>query len=49
MLVDVIDLLENDYYISMVIYVDGNNFSVGVNFFLMKKEYEDGFVDDVVV
>ena len=30
-LVDAIDLLENDHYTSMVIYADGNNFSVGAN------------------
>ncbi len=47
-LVDAIDLLENDHYTSMVIYADGNNFSVGANLFLMKKAHEDGLVDDVV-
>lgn len=36
-LVDAIDLLENDHYTSMVIYTDGNNFSVGANLFLMKR------------
>ena len=47
-LVDAIDLLENEHYTSMVIYADGNNFSVGANLFLMKKAHEDGLVDDVV-
>lgn len=47
-LVDAIDLLENDHYTSMVIYADGNNFSVGANLFLMKKAHEDGLVYDVV-
>ncbi|HHS3001945.1 TPA: 3-hydroxyacyl-CoA dehydrogenase/enoyl-CoA hydratase family protein [Staphylococcus argenteus] len=47
-LVEAIDLLENEHYTSMVIYADGNNFSVGANLFLMKKAHEEGLVDDVV-
>lgn len=47
-LVTAIDTLEQQDYSSMVIYADGNNFSVGANLFLMKKAHEDGLVDDIV-
>ncbi|MEB7038855.1 3-hydroxyacyl-CoA dehydrogenase/crotonase FadB [Staphylococcus gallinarum] len=40
-----IDLLENEDYSSMVIYADGNNFSVGANLKLMMKAHEEGTVD----
>lgn len=35
-----IDLLEQEDYSSMVIYADGNNFSVGANLYLMKQAHE---------
>ncbi|GAA6821460.1 3-hydroxyacyl-CoA dehydrogenase/enoyl-CoA hydratase family protein [Helicobacter pylori] len=45
---DAIDTLENGDYTSMVIYADGNNFSVGANLFMMKKAHEDGLVKSQV-
>ncbi|MBF7025123.1 3-hydroxyacyl-CoA dehydrogenase/crotonase FadB [Staphylococcus kloosii] len=45
---DAIDTLENGDYTSMVIYADGNNFSVGANLYMMKKAHEDGAVETEV-
>ena len=45
-LIESIDLLENEDYSSMVIYADGNNFSVGANLYLMKKAHEENIVEE---
>lgn len=45
---DAIDTLENGNYTSMVIYADGNNFSVGANLYMMKKAHEDDAVESQV-
>lgn len=47
-LIETIDLLENEDYTSMVIYADGNNFSVGANLYLMKKAHEMNSVEESV-
>lgn len=47
-LIESIDLLENEDYSSMVIYADGNNFSVGANLYLMKKAHEENIVEEAV-
>lgn len=47
-LIKSIDLLEEEDYTSMVIYADGNNFSVGANLFLMKAAHEQGNVEETV-
>lgn len=47
-LIESIDLLEQEDYTSMVIYADGNNFSVGANLFLMKQAHESQKVDELV-
>ncbi|KKB25583.1 enoyl-CoA hydratase/isomerase family protein [Staphylococcus carnosus] len=47
-LVEAIDMLENQDFSSMVIYADGNNFSVGANLYQMKKAHEDNVVDDAI-
>ena len=47
-LVEAIDMLENQDFSSMVIYADGNNFSVGANLYQMKKAYEENAVDEQI-
>lgn len=47
-LIESIDLLENEDYSSMVIYTEGNNFSVGANLYLMKKAHEENKVEEIV-
>ena len=47
-LVEAIDMLENQDFSSMVIYADGNNFSVGANLYQMKKAYEENAVDETI-
>lgn len=47
-LIESIDLLENKDYSSMVIYAEGNNFSVGANLYLMKKAHEENTVEETV-
>ncbi|SDW08394.1 3-hydroxyacyl-CoA dehydrogenase [Marinococcus luteus] len=47
-LIESIDLLENQDYSSMVIYAEGNNFSVGANLYLMKKAHEENTVEETV-
>ncbi|MCE5024338.1 3-hydroxyacyl-CoA dehydrogenase/enoyl-CoA hydratase family protein [Staphylococcus simulans] len=44
-LAEAIDLLEQEDYSSMVIYADGNNFSVGANLYQMKQAYEEDRID----
>ena len=47
-LIEAIDLLEEEDYTSMVIYADGNNFSVGANLYLMKQAHESKDVENLV-
>lgn len=47
-LIEAIDLLETEDYSSMVIYADGNNFSVGANLYQMKQAYEENKVEENV-
>ncbi|WP_079476321.1 3-hydroxyacyl-CoA dehydrogenase/crotonase FadB [Marinococcus halophilus] len=47
-LIESIDILENEDYSSMVIYAEGNNFSVGANLYLMKKAHEENKVEEIV-
>lgn len=47
-LIEAIDLLEEEDYTSMVIYADGNNFSVGANLYLMKQAHESKNVKNLV-
>ncbi|GGI43099.1 3-hydroxyacyl-CoA dehydrogenase/enoyl-CoA hydratase family protein [Mammaliicoccus stepanovicii] len=47
-LIESIDLLEREDYTSMVLYADGNNFSVGANLNLMKLAHEQNSVEKSV-